>query len=654
MIRHVILAIATLCAISASNAQSRRGGSANKYSTKSKTAIKLFEEGMDAFMLERRAEALDRFEKAKLADSHFTEAYFMCAEVYRDLRNYAMQFGNLQKGIELDSTMYITGYYDAGVALNHLYRYGEAIEWFEHYKCRVQPKNMKDDVDQQIAQAKHALSLMNNPVPFRPQPLNAEAQLPFDTYWPSLSLDGNELVVTGAPTHEVVRMGMLTNIRNEDFFVTHKDENGKWLPMEPIASINTMNNEGAQALSPDGQWMFFTICGRDDSRGSCDIYFSRRTANGWSDPINIGSPVNSPYWESQPCFAADGRTLYFVSSRPGGKGGKDIWRAEICGKRANGVPIFSTPVNLGDSINTRGDEFSPFIHADNSTLYFSSNGWPGMGDFDIFMSRRHANGEWGKPINVGYPINTPHDDIGFIISASGETAYMAAVQHDEHGNSKQEIMWFETPEHIRPKPVSYIRGRIADNVTSAPVGATVELVDIATGQTVVTAEVNSQGEYIASLPAGHEYAMFVSNDTHLFASQNFVVDSASNTPMELSVALSPIQKDEKITLRNVFFDTNSATLRSESHIELRRLADIMKRNTALRIEIGGHTDNVGTAAYNQRLSEERARNTADYLVEIGIDKSRIVHKGYGMTKPVADNDTEQGRALNRRIEAKIL
>ncbi|MBP5365906.1 MAG: OmpA family protein [Bacteroidales bacterium] len=633
------------------------------YSTKSKKAIALYEEGQDLIMQELYPQALEKFEAAKQIDKNFVETYFMCAEAYQNTERYREQCENLRIGIGLDSTLYITAYYQMGRALCYLGEFAEATQWLELYKKFSQgQKKRKYNADALLKRALVAKELMEHPVDYNPRLVSKNTTTDYDSYWPSLTLDEEELVYTillPRNTDQLKanpRLPRSSAFFHEDLVLSRRIE-GEWQPPVPVVNVNTDTNEGAQALSADGQWMFFTACGREDSKGSCDLYFSRRTEWGWTEPINVGAPINSPYWESQPCFSADGQTLYFVSNRPGGHGDDDIWAAKIVGYANNGVPIFGKVVNLGDSINTPGKETSPFIHADNQTLYFSSNGWLGMGGLDIFYSRLINDSTWTRPTNIGYPINTMQDENGLIINAKGDMGYWSATHILDNGVRRKELMCFDVPESARPKSVSYIKGMVYDAKTKAPLGANLELIRLDNGEKQVDAQSNTyDGRFIVNLPAGHDYALIVSKQGYLFHSQSFALKETNSIsePLMLDVPLSPLLVGEKMALRNVFFDFNSTELKEESFIELDKLVRILNENEKLRIEIGGHTDNVGSQDYNQKLSEGRARTTVQYLISKGISKQRITYKGYGFSKPEASNDTDEGRALNRRIEAKII
>lgn len=654
----ITLILSLICCSMTLSAQSKQ-----KYSTRSKKAIALYEAGQTAHMQEQYRTALEMYEEAKAVDPKFTESYFMCAEAYMDLGNYNKQYENLRAGIGLDSTIFISGYYQAGIALCRLGRFPEAMEWFDLYKQYSKGRRLNSNVKAWMERALIAKKLMEHPVPFDPKPISPTLQGPYDMYWPSITLDEEEFVFTMLVPRDAELLASNpylpknSQFFNEEFYMSSRRD-GEWGHIMPIADINTVNNEGAQALSIDGKWMFFTACGREDSHGSCDLYFSRRTPGGWSEPINIGKPVNSPYWESQPCFSADGKTLYFVSNRPGGKGNNDIWSAEIIGFKHNGLPIFGEVKNAGDSINTPGNETSPFIHADNKTIYFSSTNWPGMGDLDIFYSRRTDSCGWSTPKNIGYPINTPTDDNGLIVNASGTMAYYSSMKRLPNGTSRRELLCFEMPQEARPSPVSYIKGLVYDIKTRKPLSANIELVrlDNQKRQTQAISD-EHKGAFLINLPSGYDYGLFAQCEGYFFFSENISLKknaSSDGAPMTIDIPLTPLIKGEKIALKNVFFDTNSTELKPESCVELDKLVQVMKQNPNIHIEIGGHTDNVGSAEYNRRLSEGRAKATSDYLISKGIANSRITSKGYGLTKPVASNETEEGRATNRRTEAMII
>jgi outer membrane protein OmpA-like peptidoglycan-associated protein len=412
--------------------------------------------------------------------------------------------------------------------------------------------------------------------------------------------------------------------------------------------VNTPDNEAAQSISNDGQWLVFTAMGRQQSMGNFDIYFSFLTPQGWSEAVNAGFNVNSDQWDSQPCLSSDKEDLYFASRRLGGFGGIDIY---VCHLQPSGR--WGAAVNLGPSINTAGDDQCPFIHADNQTLYFTSNGLQGYGGNDLFLSRKGPDGAWGKPENLGYPINTINDEGTLFIAADGVTAYYASDRSDSRGS--HDIYSFELRPEIRPIKTLWVRGQVTDKKTLQGLSSTVELTDLASKQVITKIQTDETGHYLVTLPLGKDYAFTINRKGYLFYSDNFLMSGLPHdTTYEKNIALQPIEANASVVLNNIFFDVNKSELKPASQAELDMLVLLLNENPTVKIEISGHTDNAGKPADNLVLSNNRAKAVVNYLVSKNIAPARLVAKGYGETKPVADNKTEQGKALNRRTEMKVI
>lgn len=568
----------------------------------------------------------------------------------------------LKQAIAVDSMCYLPAYFNLGKADFMQGNYLQAIDWFKKYEQLSKNKKGAIDVTDWVEKSHFANEALKNPFKFEPKDLGANVNSNLDEYWPSLTADDQTLVFTVLVPRDtnLYKMGNLPKSAlyyQEDFYESKRGIDGGWLPRQRILPpLNTDGNEGAQSLSADGNWMFFTGCSRPEGMGSCDIYFSQRTATGWSRPVNIGAPVNTPFWESQPAFSADGRTLFFVSNRSGGIGQKDIWAAKVVTKKSNGVPVFGDLVNLGPAINTAGDENSPFIHPDARTLFFSSDGWPGMGNMDVFISRLDQKGKWGKAVNLGYPINSANDEMGFVVNANADKAYYSSDGMEGNLGGK-DLFVFDLPADLRPTPVSYVKGKVIDAETKQHVAAAFELLNLETGELVVQSSASEKdGQFLLCLPPNQNYALNVSHPGYLFYSGNFDLsnDNNANEPRLLEIALTPIKVGGAVVLKNVFFDSNSVVLKEQSRVELDKVADFLSLNPTVSVELQGHTDNVGTAAFNVDLSSKRAKAVADYLVTKGIAPQRLQYRGYGLTQPVADNTTEEGRALNRRTEMKVV
>ena len=434
----------------------------------------------------------------------------------------------------------------------------------------------------------------------------------------------------------------------EDFYISYFS-GGEWQKaFNAGAPLNTRQNEGAQTLSSNGNYMFFTACDRPGGLGSCDIYFSSFSEGRWSLPSNVGSPVNSLSWETQPSISADGKVLFFSSSRKGGFGGKDIWYSTLNDKNS-----WNNPVNLGKTVNTEDDEMSPFIHFDGKTLYFASDGLPGMGGFDIFMTRMNIDSTWSEPKNLGYPINTYNDEMGLIIESNGKKAYFSSIRDKSNG---KDIFCFDLYESVRPNPVSYLKGKVIDKESGKLLKADYELINLSTNKVTIKSTTDGSGNFLVCLPSGCNYGINVNKSGYLFYSENFVLEGQHTViePFIKRISLSPIKVGEMIQLTNVFYEIDSWELKKESTLELNNLVSLLTDNKDLIIEIGGHTDSTGSDEYNLTLSEKRALSVVNFLISKGISSDRLKYKGYGNTMPKSDNETLDGRKLNRRTEAKII
>ncbi|MEI6408428.1 MAG: OmpA family protein [Bacteroidota bacterium] len=587
------------------------------------------------------------YERAIKEEKTFIDAHLALAEMCFEQKNYTDAERSFERALQLDTVYAPLAFYRLAKIEWLLDKYTEAAQHLESY-LRSNPQNgkTKGEARRLLASARFAAEAVLHPVPFNPVSLGDGVNTDADEYFPSLTADGETLIFT---RKEKGFMG------DENFYRSSLVD-GVWQKAVPLEDINTPQNEGAQAISPDGSWLAFTACGRkgDGSQGACDLYWSQEKSTGWTKPAPFSATINSNTWDSQPTISADGKSIIFSSRRPGGRGREDLWIT----RKLNGK--WTIPENLGPEINTGGQENTPFLHPDGQTLYFSSDSLPGLGERDLFLARRNPDGSWGKPQNLGYPINSKSDDVALTVSLDGKTAYFAS---DRPGSKKIDIFSFELPEQDRPKPVTYAKVKVIDTNTGNPTTAKLDFTDLKTGESYMTVNTRKDGTALACLPAGNDYALNVVKDHYFFYSENFnLVDSATFTkPFLLNVSLMPIPdsttaasnvpgKANPITLRNVFFETGSSTLRSESSTELDRLVALLKQARWLHIQINGHTDNVGSEASNLTLSEARAKAVYNYLIQKGIASDRLKYKGFGKSKPVTPNDTEEGRAKNRRTE----
>ncbi|MBO4581770.1 MAG: OmpA family protein [Bacteroidales bacterium] len=617
-------------------------------SSSNAAAVKYFKKAQKALQSKDLQLSLSYAEMAVKKDPHYVEAYLLAAEDALFMGMCEKSCYYYTQAINADTKHYYKHYYFAAYQYMKCGKPDTAVMYFEEYFRRhPNPSGIAAAVRNDNELCKWRIEQMSHPLDISLHNMGANINSEWEEYLPAITADESMLIYTvQRPRDKQTRCPRC--LSEEDFYYS-KQQNGEWQPREFLSNINTHFNEGGQCISPDGKYMIFTACDRDEGFGSCDLYWSKRIGDNWSKPKNCGKPVNTKYWESQPTFGADGRTIYFISARPGGVGKKDIWRTYMV---EDGV--FTEPENIGKPINTMEDEVSAYFHPDGKTMYFVSYGHKGMGDADIFYTVLNEDGTWMEPVNMGYPINTYAEEFSLVVNAAGDKAYFSSDKEGGYGNL--DLYWFELPKHLRPSPVTYLKGRIFDAEDKSPLAAKFELVDLKTGN-IVTCSTSDPvtGEFLVCIPTDKLYALNAVNEKYLFYSENFQIESIHTNvePYQKDIALKRINIGESVVLKNVFFDTDKSTLKEESQTELDRVVALMKENPRMKVEIGGHTDNVGTEEYNQKLSSERAKAVYTYLIKAGIEASRLTYKGYGETKPIADNDTEEGRAQNRRTEFTI-
>ncbi len=608
-----------------------------------KKITKLFEEATGFYKAGNNNKTIETCTQILKMDKANADAHLLLAEVYKDQDSTRLEIFHLDKASYTNNNPLID--FRLGEAFYKLGMYSEALSFYEKYKeNKTIPEKRQFLLACKIASCRFAIQSIANPVGFKPSNLGDEVNSVNDEYWPTPSLDGKHLIFT--------RLMRDDGRPQEDFYMAELDSMN-WDRVEPLNDVNTPDNEGAQTLSADSKILFFSACNREDGYGSCDIYFSRHLDGGWTTPKNAGSPLNTPSWESQPSFSSDNKYLYFSSNRPGGKGKKDIWRIEFLGFSETGEPRWKNPENLAD-INTSGNEISPFIHANNQNFYFSSDTHVGMGGFDLFSATIDESGTVSNLRNMGYPINTHKDDMGLTISSIGDIAYFSSAREADKG---LDIFSFNLDRGLRPTAVSYVKARVINRKTKEPIDAKIELVNInAPSQNPRIENADENGEIMLCLPLRRNYAFNVSEDGFLFYSQSIqLADENSLTdPFILDIELEPIEVGAIMNLQNIYYETNKYEILPESEPELNVLVDFLNSNKQLKVEIQGHTDSSGNPEDNMVLSQNRAKSVVDYLVENGIAESRLQFKGYGDTLPVASNDTDEGKRLNRRTTIKII
>lgn len=621
-----------------------------KYSTLNKSAINAYEDGTKQLDGGNFDKAIPYFEKALSKDSLFIEAHMVLGDIYAEKDNFEKAITCYEKAANINPTFFPNNFFLLGDLQLRVGKYEDAKKSFTSYLKIAQaiPEEKKVRTNRLLSNCDFGINALKNPVSFNPKNLGPGVNSEGGEYYPSMTVDQKELIITRRFKDE--RIG---NQEQEDFYFSKLKDSVWQRAVNPGPPLNSLLNEGAPSVSADGKLVFFAACERPDGKGKCDIYLSQLMPDGsWTKPFNLGAPINTGAWETQPSFSSDGKTLYFIrgySTREKGQV-QDIYSSTF-----QADMTWSEPVPLSDSINTDGVEESVFIHPDNQTLYFSSNGHTGMGGLDIFVSRRLPNGRWGIPMNLGYPINTSSNENSMMVSPDGKKAYFSSNRKDGYGDL--DLYSFDLYKDAQPLLVSYLRARVTDAVSGNPLAAKFEIIDVETGNVVLSNTTDKRrGEFLACLPAGKNYMLNVNKESYLFYSDYFECKEANDkqNAYDLLIKLRQPVAGEKVVLKNIFFDVNKFDLKKESDAELGKLVAFLKNSPTIKIEISGHTDNTGDKKANLILSENRAKAVYDSLIKQGIAATRLTYKGYGDTKSIADNNNETGRAQNRRTEFTIL
>ena len=587
-------------------------------------------------------ESIAHLAEALKLDAKFVDVYLSRAGIYANLKNYTASVNDFETALQMDSVYSKTYLLPYSISLAGKGNFVKALAAVNEFlnspdlnKQSIQAGNYRKAVYEFAVE--YAKNHPSGNYIFAPVNLGDSINSTALEYFPSLTIDGSKMIFT-------------RRINNDEDFYESNFMNGVWSKARPVGGkINTNFNEGAQNISQDGQWLIFTGCNYPEGLGSCDLYIAYKTKNGsWTEPENIGPVVNTDYWESSPSLSPDKKDLYFASSQEGGFGGRDIW---VTHRLSNGK--WSRPKNLGPKVNTSADEGCPFIHADNQTLYFNSNGHMGYGMTDLFLTRKINDSTWSDAENLGYPVNTIDDEGSLIVASDGKTSYYASDRSDSKGGL--DLYSFELREDIRAARTLWVKGKVFDKKTNTGLPSSVELTDITNRKMVSKLQTDEEGNYLVTLPAGKDYAFNVTRKGYLFYSDNFsLIDNNIDSSLTVDIPLQPIEAGAFIVLKNIFFDVNKFQLKQESLTELDKVSMLLNDNPKLNIQISGHTDNVGKSADNLALSLNRAKAVTAYLLGKGIDPKRITSKGYGASKPVSSNDTEQGKALNRRTELSVI
>lgn len=655
---------------SASSAYSQDDSTESEGCTlKNKKAEKLYKKGSSEFKAHRLISASKYFKEAIDIEPDYVDANYGLAKVftfqekYSTAKRYYLKVAALCPTYDVYVFYYLGQIYLGSDSFDSSYYYmNEFAKGVEELtpEQRKLYKNLDSDYDHADSAkyyAKNMSIIKTKKVPFNPSFVK-NVSSKSDEYLPVISPDNDLCLYTRkiqtAATKTVWSDAQFTY--QEKFMCSERKDGNFDEGYEMPSPFNENDNEGGATLTVNNKYLFYTVCKllKDNYYLNCDICTSTNENGTWSDITSVSSKVNGDKtWESQPSVSNDGKDLYFISDRKGGYGGYDIY---VTHKLDSG---WSVPENLGSNINSAGNEKSPFIHTDNQTLYFSSTGWPGVGGYDIFYSRKDINGKFSKPTNIGYPINSESDDVGFFVSTDGHYGYFASNDTTRFkGPGGWDVYSFELYQDARPDTVLFVKGNVKDEVKDSPTTATVELKNVKTRQ-VTEVEVDSvTGKYVIATVFKNDYMLTVKKDDYAYTSKYISKEDTAvadhPTDVKVDFEVKPIEVGEAYRLNDIYFAYGSYDLTDMSKLIIDGFIDFLNDHPTMKVSIHGHTDNISGADFNMTLSENRAKTVYEYMVANGIDASRLSYKGYGLTQPIASNDTEEGRAKNRRTEFVII
>jgi outer membrane protein OmpA-like peptidoglycan-associated protein len=657
-------------------------------------AKEFVEIGDEIYFVQKAPEqAKEMYMQAAQLDPNNIKANYMAAKTITETINKGEATPYFQRVIDLDDDYKFDLLYSIARAYQYGLQFENAIEHYNLYlkkleqdkDYRGEDKIPENQVKRRIYECNNGIEFMANARNFIITNIGSSINSNSLDYAPVINANETMMIFTSRRKEGNLNENVYDdNFAYEDIFISYK-ENGKWTTAKNIGeTVNTLYFESNLALSADGKQLYIY---RDENNG--DIYVSeQRSDETWSEPQPVSDNINSSYSENSVTISPDGQTLYFSSDRPGGYGGLDLYK---CEKDRRGE--WGKVTNLGETVNTPYDEDGVFIDFDGKTLYFSSRGRKGMGGYDIFKSIYKVEDDtWSDPVNLGYPINTPDDDIFFVSTKDGKRGYFATVRND--GVGYLDIYMVEIPdqskdladklENKNQKNLSEEGGLANHNIKQVansksaqtklqPVQLLLKVEDGSTQQAIdatvllkgkqqtetLTAEKLAPGIYQFNIrnDEAEEYMLAVEKPGYMYKNVKISIPpmSADSQEFRKKVSLDPVVTDYRMILEFVYFDINSARLKDSSVGELERLKSFLSGNPEVKVEIAGHTDSSGPATYNQALSQKRAQAIVDYLIAQGITTERLAARGYGETDPIASNDDEaEGRELNRRVELRVL
>jgi outer membrane protein OmpA-like peptidoglycan-associated protein/tetratricopeptide (TPR) repeat protein len=635
-----------------------------------KAGDKYYEEGPGVYQL-----AIAAYMKAQEFNPNNALLNYKIGRCWLEANDKTEAIRYLRRAIELDERISLDMEYNnvhllLATALHKDYQFDQAIEHYKKHKNKLTPEYLAQEaelIDKYISECQTAKVMVSNPERVFVDNMGEMVNSAYPDYRPLVQPEENMIIFTSSRENTTGQKRADDSYYYEDIYATYY-EDGNWTIPENSYDLNSNNHDATAGISSDGSILYIY-----KSAGGNNLFESYLSGDIYNYPEKMDNKINQGLKQSSASLTFDKTTLYFTTIREEGYGGQDIYVA-----RKDMKDRWMEPMNIGATINTPYDEEGVFISPDGQSLYFSSKGHKGMGGFDIFRSD-YVDGKWSNPINLGHPINTPEDDVFFTMGLNGQRGYYSSKKKDGYGSHdlymitfleaakplrvyRENVLFAYNSKGIAPalapriEQNTVLQGFILDETTLQPVQATIEITDNSKSQLLASFESNnSTGSYLITLKPGINYGITVSCPEYMFHSENFnIPDDAEARKIKKDILMKKMEVGASMVLNNIFFDFNKATLRPESVTELDRVTSLMEDTPSLKIEISGHTDNIGSAPYNQKLSKERARSVVDYLLRKGIAADRMHFKGYGMDQPIADNSTEEGRQQNRRTEFKIL
>ena len=638
------------------------------YSSYNKKAIKLYEKAIECYQdispFSGRGNlkgAEEYLLKSLAKDSTFSEAYILLSQVKVKMGDINSAIFYKEKMMTVNPIIPLVEYfYLAGMHMA-IGSYEKCLKNAVRYKnSPLADQRYIGRIDKMIENCEFAIEAIKNPVDFNPINLGSSINSELPEYFPSITADDSTFLFTRRVNDLSAPGG-----RQEEIFVSKKTPNNHWSNSSLVSNaINSKYNEGAPTFSPDGQYIIFVGCETgakgdyeygDDRKGygSCDLFYSQNNGTNWSKPVNLGSKINSKHWETQPSFSSDGKTLYFIRGMTYDRQRRNPDNQDIYVTTINEDGQWSKPEKLPPNINSPHREESVQIHPDGKTLYFSSNGHPGMGGMDLYMSRKLDDNTWSDPINLGYPLNTYKNDISILISPKGDKGYFSSDREGGYGDL--DLYSFNVDKKFKPLPITFIKGKIIDAESKLPLFAFFQLTDLKKGNIISQMQSKLEnGEFLITVPKNIDFALHAEKEGYMFYSRNIYRDNLSLSKDGFLIIELEKVKPGTFILENIFFEKSKSSLKKSSLVELNKVLKLMQINPDLKIQISGHTDSDGDDDFNLELSINRAKSVVNWLIENNIDQNRLSFKGYGETRPIEENNSIANKAKNRRTELTII